>query len=158
MRGLLTSPQSCSCSCCRCWTPCSAADSCSSSAPRPCQSLCSFEWARLSPSYFCPLDEREGKHRYVSARDSWLNKHVPRTAKLLKCFLHLVVFPCPIMSATPWKLISVHLSTVKCSWPVTIAAEESAAYISGAGTSLLFIKWHLFHKGHTKGVYLSPFI
>lgn len=58
-RVVLTSPRSCSCWCCHCWTPCWAAGSCSSSARPPCQSLCSSEWAHLSPSYFCPLDERE---------------------------------------------------------------------------------------------------
>lgn len=59
-RALLTSPQSCSCSCCRCWTLCWAGGSCSWSAPLPCRSLCSSGWVHPSPSYFSPLNERKG--------------------------------------------------------------------------------------------------
>lgn len=52
---LLTSPQSCSCSCCRCWTLGWAVGSCSCSAPPPCRSPCSFGSVRPSPSCSSPL-------------------------------------------------------------------------------------------------------
>lgn len=61
--GLLTSPQSCSCSCCRCWTLCWAAGSCSSSAPLPCRSPCSSGWTLLSPSYSSPLEVNESDRK-----------------------------------------------------------------------------------------------
>lgn len=61
--GLLTSPRSCSCSCCRCWTLCWAVGSCSSSAQPPCRSLCSFGSVRPSPSYSSPLDAKRKKKK-----------------------------------------------------------------------------------------------
>lgn len=64
--SLLTLPPSCSCSCCRCWTPCWAGGSCSGSVPRLCRSRCSSEWERPSPSYSSLLEDKREKTIEIS--------------------------------------------------------------------------------------------
>ena len=77
-RATLTFPQSCSCSCCRRWTPCWPAGSSCSASPRPGPSLCYAGWC-CATSFLLLLSERP---RQKEREGEIINKGASSTKEL----------------------------------------------------------------------------